>query len=110
MRTVIAVFFLMTVTSLAVELTGAQAELNEARTALDEGRFRDVFEHAGRVQVLYYRDADAVAEALYYEALANYKTGGLTARVSALAELEALYSDSIWCRKAQAEIKEDETE
>lgn len=110
MKAWITAFLVLTSAGYAAEVTGAQAELLLARTALEEGRFAEAFQHAARVQVFYYRDAEAVATALYYEALANHKTGGLSANVSALTELKTLYPNSEWCRKAIAEFKTEGTE
>ena len=110
MKKLIAVFLMLTSAVYAAEVAGAQAELLLAETALKEGRFDEAYQHAARVQVFYYRDAEAVAAALYWEALADFKTGGSRAEVSALTELKTLYPDSLWCRKAIDEIETTGTE
>lgn len=108
MKRLITVVFLFAAAAYSEEVTGAKAELLQARTALEAGEFNKAFEHAARVQVFYYRDADTMAAALYVEALVDYKTGGPRAKVSALTELKALYPDSTWCRKAVEEIEQTE--
>ena len=90
----------------AAELPDARAELLKARTALEGGRFSEALQHTARVQTFYYRDEEAVASALYYEALIDHKKGGSTATVSALTELETLCPNSEWCRKALKELKD----
>jgi predicted Zn-dependent protease len=94
----------------SAETGGAEAELQQARAALDAGRFSDAFRHAARVQAFYYRDAEAMAAALYCEAQAELQTGGSRAGVSALTELKTLYPDSQWCQKALAELTPAGTE
>ncbi len=110
MKTLSAICVLLAAAVCSAESGGAEAELRQARAALDAGRFSEAFEHAARVQAFHYRDAEAMAEALYCEAQAEHRTGGSRAGVSALTELKTLYPDSAWCQKALAELKPDGTE
>ena len=104
----IPVVLMLAAVAHSAEVTGAQAELLQARTALEAGQFREALQHAARVQAFYYRDAEVLAAALYYEAAVDHKTGVSRATVSALTELKTLYPDSAWCRKAVEELEKTE--
>ncbi len=88
----------------AGELDDAPDELVRAAEAVDQGRLKDARVLLARVQAFGYR-SEWMAAALYYEALADSKSGGSTARVSALDELAAFYPDSSWARRAADELK-----
>ena len=104
----IPVVLMLAAVAHSAEVTGAKAELLQARTALEAGRFKEALQYTARVQVFYYRDAEAMAAALYVEAAVDRKTGDSRATVSALTELKTLYPDSMWCRKAIEEFETTE--
>ncbi|QHI70764.1 hypothetical protein [Tichowtungia aerotolerans] len=91
----------------ADEADKARVELDKVRAAVEAGHFSEARKHAATVQAFYYRLPEAAAEALYYEALLDFKAGGSRAGVSALTELKACYSGSIWCLKARDELEKD---
>lgn len=94
----------------ADEVSGPQAMLEQFRSALEAGRLSEAHRLVADVQALYYRQPETMAEALYCEVLLDQREGGPRADVSALAELQAFYPDSEWCRKAVEHVKRDAEE
>jgi hypothetical protein len=91
----------------AEEADAARAELDRVRAAMESGAFSTAHRLAAKVQTFYYRNPEAMAEALFYEALLDSREGGSPADISALAELKELYPDSEWCRKALEQLDQN---
>ena len=103
--TIIWIGMLLCAVAGAEERAGASAELQRAKEALNVGRYTEARKCLARIQAFYYRDAELMPEALYYEAWIDDRLGGTKAKVSALEELCALYSSSPWSMKARSEFR-----
>lgn len=86
------------------ELTGAALELAQVRAAFEKENFSEAFRHLAIIQTQFYREADWLPEALFYEALIDRRMGEDGKACSALDELNALYPASSWCLRAKKEL------
>lgn len=79
-------------------------ELESAKTAFAEEQYAEALEHLAQIQAFHYREAEQMAEALFYVALIYQKTEAPERSAQVVRELSRFYPESPWSLKAEEEI------